>query len=203
MLTFDDAYADTAEHALPLLKQYGFPATVFAVAGELGGTNRWDEHLGSGSHRIMDRDQIRKWAANGVEFGAHSLTHPDLTCLPAQQARHEIERSRDVLADLIGQPITCFAYPYGYHDARTEAIAQSCFDLAFTTLEGRNSLATNPHRLRRTMVLPDDRRADLLSRLRLGYSLRHRSFERLARLRTRFLARAARIRGDARQSKWV
>jgi peptidoglycan/xylan/chitin deacetylase (PgdA/CDA1 family)/glycosyltransferase involved in cell wall biosynthesis/SAM-dependent methyltransferase len=189
ILTFDDGYADTAEHAFPLLKRYGFPATVFAVAGELGGTNRWDEHLGSGSHRLMDEDQIRNWAANGIEFGAHSLTHPDLTCLPAQQARHEIERSRDLLADVIGQPITSFSYPYGYHDGQTEAIARSCFELAFTTLEGRNSLATNSHRLRRTMVLPDDRRGDLFSRLRLGYSLRHRSVGRLVRLRSWFLDR--------------
>jgi len=190
MLTFDDGYADTAEHGFPLLKKYGFPATVFAVPGELGGTNRWDEPLGSASHRLMDEDQIRYWAANGIEVGAHSLTHPDLTGLSAQQARHEIERSGYLLADVIGRPITSFAYPYGYCDSQSEAIARSCFDLAFTTLEGRNSLATNPHRLRRTMVLPNDRRVDLLSRLRLGYSLRHRSVGRLARLRSRLLGRS-------------
>ena len=33
LLTFDDAYADLVEHALPVLSQHGFGAAVFVVTG--------------------------------------------------------------------------------------------------------------------------------------------------------------------------
>ncbi len=41
-LTFDDGYADFARHALPVLQRFGFGATVFVIAGRLGGDNAWD-----------------------------------------------------------------------------------------------------------------------------------------------------------------
>ena len=39
-LTFDDGYADFAEYALPVLRRHGFTATVFVIAGRLGGDSR-------------------------------------------------------------------------------------------------------------------------------------------------------------------
>src|SRR4051794_14236825 len=42
-LTFDDGYRDFLTHALPVLDRYGFTATVFVIAGALGGHNHWDE----------------------------------------------------------------------------------------------------------------------------------------------------------------
>jgi peptidoglycan/xylan/chitin deacetylase (PgdA/CDA1 family) len=41
-LTFDDAYAGLYHHAFPLLKEYGFTATVFVVTDYAGRTNDWD-----------------------------------------------------------------------------------------------------------------------------------------------------------------
>jgi sugar transferase (PEP-CTERM/EpsH1 system associated) len=44
-ITFDDGYRDNFDHALPILRKYGIPATFFVVTGALEGTNRflWDE----------------------------------------------------------------------------------------------------------------------------------------------------------------
>ena len=187
LITFDDAYADNATCAFPLLKRYKFPATVFVVANEVGGTNRWDEDLGSGTHRLMDAHQIGTGAAEGVEFAAHGLTHRDLTEIQAVPAREEIVRSGDLVASLAGAHVSSFAYPYGSVNVDAEAAARSRFDLAFTTEEGLNTLATNPFRLRRTMVLPDDGYSDLVSRLRLGYSLRRKVIAWLSLARRRWL----------------
>src|SRR5690242_1917088 len=41
-LTFDDGYADFLAYAVPVLQAYGFTATVFLIAGLLGGDNAWD-----------------------------------------------------------------------------------------------------------------------------------------------------------------
>ena len=79
LLTFDDAYADTAEHALPVLCQHGFGAAVYVVTQRLGATNTWDDPGKRYMLRLMSAEQIQYWAAKGIEFGAHTRTHADLT----------------------------------------------------------------------------------------------------------------------------
>src|SRR5690349_1996761 len=59
-LTFDDGYADFVRHVMPALDRYGFTATVFVVAGALGGTNSWDE---PGPRKaLMSADEVRRAA---------------------------------------------------------------------------------------------------------------------------------------------
>ena len=93
VITFDDAYANIAEHALPILQSQGFRATVFAVTSLIGRSNEWDTPKFR-SLPLMDAEQIRAWAAAGMEFGSHSCTHPDLTKLTDSELRQEIVRSR-------------------------------------------------------------------------------------------------------------
>lgn len=170
MLTFDDGYADIAEHALPVLERFGFGSAVFIVTGEIGGTNSWDEARGSGTHRLLTREQIITWQAKGVEFGAHTRVHASLPSLETRELPEEIAGSGDDLERLTGCPPVAFAYPYGEYDERALEVARSACQLAFTTEEGLNWLATDPHRLRRTMAMPDDTGWDTLLRVRLGYN---------------------------------
>jgi peptidoglycan/xylan/chitin deacetylase (PgdA/CDA1 family) len=113
-LTFDDGYTDFAEHALPVLRRYGFGATVFVIAGRLGGDNGWDP---AGPRKpLMDASQVRSLADAGIEIGSHGLRHVPLPAAPATLAE-EIEHSRDILQDVTGQPVAGFCYPYGAIDA--------------------------------------------------------------------------------------
>jgi peptidoglycan/xylan/chitin deacetylase (PgdA/CDA1 family) len=65
-------------------------------------------------HRCLTEDELRQLASGGlVEIGAHTLTHPVLSTLPADQQQHEISGSKRRLEELIGKTITSFAYPYG------------------------------------------------------------------------------------------
>lgn len=168
LLTFDDAFADIAEYALPVLQRYGFGATVFVVTGHIGKTNAWDEARGSAIHPLMTAEQLRYWAAEGIEFGAHSRTHPDLATVPAAVAEEELLRSRDELEALLGRRVTVFAYPYGRCNEAVCDLARKNFELAFTTEEGLNDLTTNPFRLRRTCVGCRDSVANLECLLRWG-----------------------------------
>jgi peptidoglycan/xylan/chitin deacetylase (PgdA/CDA1 family) len=181
LLAFDDAYADIAEYALPVLQRYDFSATVFVVTRQIGGTNAWDVAQGSGTRQLMTAGQIKEWANKGIEFGAHSRTHPDLTNLTNAELDEEVAGSADDLAGILGNRIISFAYPGGYYNHAVRDFVQSTFDLAFSCNSGVNDLKTDPYILRRTMVQPCDFLIDLGYRVRLGWSPinRLRSYLRL------------------------
>jgi glycosyltransferase involved in cell wall biosynthesis/peptidoglycan/xylan/chitin deacetylase (PgdA/CDA1 family) len=155
LITFDDAYEDTANFALPLLRKYGFEGMVFVVTRRIGKTNTWDEEQGSGTLKIMSAEQIRHWATNGIEFGGHTLTHPDLTKLSDEERKSEIAVCKEDLSKLLGTELTSFAYPFGEHDADARKIAREHYDIAFSTEEGINYLQTDLSRLRRTYIGPN------------------------------------------------
>lgn len=152
LLTFDDGYAETAHYALPILRKYGFGAGVFVVTARLGGTNAWD---GAGGHETLDLmtgEQIRYWAARGIEFGAHSRTHAHLTRLSAAELAAEVAGSKDDLSQLLGYSPASFAYPYGEYNHAVCNLVRSEFDLAFSADDGLLYRCSDPHLLRRTYV---------------------------------------------------
>ena len=124
-LTFDDGYADAASEAAPLLREYGGVGTFFIATG----------YLGNAGH--MTPADVRALADEGMEIGAHTVTHPDLTRLSAGAAAEEIGASRVALRALSGQPVDAFAYPAGRYDAHVEtAVRDAGFSLAVSTNAG-------------------------------------------------------------------
>ncbi len=86
ILTFDDGYLDTHEHALPVLREYGMKAVVFVVADPQVRMNDWDSGYDITPAPLMTPDQILELHAAGFEIGSHSLTHPRLTQVPRDAA---------------------------------------------------------------------------------------------------------------------
>jgi peptidoglycan/xylan/chitin deacetylase (PgdA/CDA1 family) len=110
-LTFDDGYTDFVTEALPALRRHGFTATVFVVAGALGGHNSWD---GPGPRKsLMTEREVCRVAAAGMEIGSHSLSHVQLPTLTDNELLQQVRRSRQILAEVAGRPVTGFCYPYG------------------------------------------------------------------------------------------
>jgi peptidoglycan/xylan/chitin deacetylase (PgdA/CDA1 family)/GT2 family glycosyltransferase len=112
LLTFDDGYRDFLANAWPLLERYGLRATVFLVADEIGGVNRWDRAYGH-EVELLAWDEIRRLRAGGIEFGSHTASHPPLTGLTPEDVVREAARSRAILSRGLGVPVDAFAYPYG------------------------------------------------------------------------------------------
>jgi peptidoglycan/xylan/chitin deacetylase (PgdA/CDA1 family) len=110
-LTFDDGYQDFAGNVLPVLDRFRFTATVFVVAGRFGGHNAWETHGPRKS--LVTEAQTRELAFAGVEIGSHSLHHLKLSSLDPDALDAEVRQSRAVLADIIGEPVAGFCYPYG------------------------------------------------------------------------------------------
>lgn len=116
---------------------------------------------------VLDWDELRELAGDGVTLGAHTRTHPALTQLPVEQARAEIRGSREDLEREIGGTLPIFAYPFGAHNDRVvEVVREEGFELALTCIDGQNGVPSrDPLRLRRTNITP--RTSPLIFRLRL------------------------------------
>lgn len=198
LLTFDDAYQDTAEFGLPLLKKYGFTGTVFVVTDQIGGTNAWDLHLGLCEMPLMNADQIRYWAQSGIEFGAHTRTHADLRTSTAEQIVEEMKGSRECLERLLGVPVTALAYPYGYYNDAVSEAARMCFDVALTCDPGMNNLLTDMVRLRRANVYPRYTWFDMRSSVLFGFNLLATARIHLGRFARRVIERLSRL-----SSSWL
>lgn len=124
VLTFDDGFADFYTSAMPVLKDHDFAATLYVATGFVGGTSQWLRREGDDERAMLTWAQIRDLQASGIEFGAHSHSHPQLDALPRSAAWDEILRSKTVLEDQIGRPVVTFAYPHGYYDAAVRRMVQ-------------------------------------------------------------------------------
>jgi peptidoglycan/xylan/chitin deacetylase (PgdA/CDA1 family) len=181
LITFDDAYDDGARHAFPVLEKFGFPAACMVVTGEIGKINRWDFVRGEKALQLMDATALVEWGRRGIEYGAHSCSHPDLRTLSEGELQDELAGSRQELEQVTGLPVRTFAYPYGFFDRRVRDQTASVYDFAFTTVPRPSDLATDPLQIGRMEPLPSDTRFDLFSRVRWGWSARLRAKAKISR----------------------
>lgn len=149
-LTFDDAFRNFSEHALPELARHRFPATVFAVSGFCGRTNDWPgQPAGIPILPLMSWSELRDAASAGVAIGAHTVTHPRLDEVDEATARREIEDSAREIQDRLGLAAGSFAYPYGAASRAVRELVDSRFEYAVSTELDYASAASDPHWLPR------------------------------------------------------
>lgn len=139
-LTFDDAFANFADVAAPLLMAAGLPATLFVVTENAGRTNAWRRGGDIGVPRLplLGWDALGAMAWGGIEIGAHSRSHPHLTRLAADddlrdELRDEVLGAGDEIATRLGVRPRSFAYPYGSVSEQVARIAAEGYAVACTT----------------------------------------------------------------------
>ncbi|HZZ46822.1 MAG TPA: polysaccharide deacetylase family protein [Pseudonocardia sp.] len=169
-LTFDDGYADFMTTVVPALHRFGFTATVYVLAGRLGGSNSWDADA---PHKaLMTGEQVRAAAGAGMEIGSHGLRHLHLPELRPDQLADEVGRSRELLREVSGQEVAGFAYPYGDAGEREfEAVREAGYTHASHV--GHPTPVT-AFSIPRTFVGERDRGARLTAK-RVRHELRRRS----------------------------
>jgi peptidoglycan/xylan/chitin deacetylase (PgdA/CDA1 family) len=132
MLTFDDGLASFASQALPRLVRVGFSATLFVVAGRIGGEADWPTWPPDTlRERLLDAAALLEAAAAGVEIGAHSVSHVRLSALGADAATREVRDGRRLLEDLLACPVRSFAYPFGDAPPAAARLVREHFDAGF------------------------------------------------------------------------
>jgi len=108
-ISVDDAFRSFLSGAMPLLREYGYPATLFVNTGEVNGPD------------YLSWEELRRLAAEGVEIGNHSAAHGYLLdrrsgesrALWRQRVKEELQRAQKELTARLGVTPRLFAYPYG------------------------------------------------------------------------------------------
>ena len=132
-VTFDDGFRSVATLALPILRRYGLPATVFVPTDHIGAGQpmRWpgiDQWCGGEHHAEllpMDWSELAMLAEAGWEVGSHTRSHPRLTRIDDASLEDELRGSREICERELSLACRAIAYPYGDHDERVVAAARA------------------------------------------------------------------------------
>ncbi len=151
ILTFDDGYKNNYTNAFPILKDFGLKCVIFMVAGTK--SNTWDKDKNETEDFLMTDQEISEMEEYGIEFGSHTLTHPHLTKIPIDEAKHEIEDSFRILSQKLKNPLISFAYPYGECNEEIESIVtETGYQFGIATDSGPILLKDNLKRVRRQII---------------------------------------------------
>lgn len=138
-ITFDDGLACDYENALPILQEFGYPASVFIVTGKVGKFNNFSENYGFSRRRMLNANEIRTLADAGIDIGSHTVNHVLLGKTERGTAIHEIRDSKAMLEDILGHEIPHFAYPFGsWSPAIRDAVMEAGYSGACSTMSRRN-----------------------------------------------------------------
>lgn len=102
---------------------------------------------------MMQWEQIREMADAGIEFGAHTVSHPILSRLTIERQREEIVCSKRAIENSLSRPVSGFAYPNGrpedYNDDSLALLKEAGYQWAVTTSRGANHRDNDPFLLKR------------------------------------------------------
>ncbi len=127
VITFDDGYADLYNEALPLLREYRFPATVFLSTGLLGKAFK--------ELPLLSWTQVKEMS--GIDFQPHGHNHQKLNLLSSNDAKKEIQLSKQAIRSKLGKKAEFLAYPSGkYSDETVRILSDLGFKAAVTVKQG-------------------------------------------------------------------
>ena len=174
-ITFDDGYLDNLPNAFPILEKYQAKATIYVVVDrhERDWSTYKKAHHNTGElmrEAKLSDDQVQEMANSGlIEIGSHTMTHANLDKLDDQQCLAELIESKSALEQLIQQPVSSFAYPFGIYSSRDVKLAREAgYSNAVTTLEGIDHLNPDFMQLQRIKISGKDSLFAVKCRLKLG-----------------------------------
>ena len=165
VITIDDGWRSTYDIAYPILKQYGYPATLFVYTD-----------LIMGGAKTLDWNLVRELSLNGIDIQCHTKTHTDLTRKATQQSmrdyiegvKRELTESAVAIQNKAGKKVTYLAYPYGETNSLVVAVTKKLgYRAAFTVERGGNPFFVDAYRIQRSMIYGDFTLHDFKKNLKL------------------------------------
>ena len=150
VITFDDGWRSVYDIAWPILKKYGYPATLFVYTD-----------LIVGSRETLSWDQVRELSRNGFDIEGHSKTHRYLGRRERKESfrdyfesvRKEIVESARIILKHTGREVKYLAYPYGDTNSLVAAMTRrEGYRLAFTVERESVPFFSNDYRVSREMI---------------------------------------------------
>jgi peptidoglycan/xylan/chitin deacetylase (PgdA/CDA1 family) len=152
-ITFDDGYQNNLINAAPILMKYDFSATCYIVSESIGLSNTWDLDKGITQRPLMTDNEIFEWLNLGMDIGAHTKTHVDLTSVSEKTAQEEINDCKIELENFFNIPITDFCYPFGrFNELVCNMVKDSGYLSATTMHRGRANFQSNRYMLPRIPI---------------------------------------------------
>ena len=141
VITFDDGWAGTFRHGIPLLAKYSFPAAVFVTRDFVG------------RKFFCDVSMLREAAEAGIEIGVHGTTHRMLSALGDDELFSEFTLCKDFLEQALSRPIRIASAPGGdSNDFITAAARRAGLDVLATSRPGINGANTSTFQLKRLAI---------------------------------------------------
>ncbi|GAB4229374.1 MAG: hypothetical protein OHK0028_03460 [Deltaproteobacteria bacterium] len=150
VITFDDGWRSVYDIAAPILKKYGYPATLFVYTD-----------LIVGSRETLSWEQVRELSLGGFDIQGHSKTHRYLGRKERKESfrdyfeavRKELEESAKIIRKHTGREVKYLAYPYGDTNALVSAMTRRVgYRLAFTVERESAPFFSNDYRVHRAMI---------------------------------------------------
>ncbi|MFH1703374.1 MAG: polysaccharide deacetylase family protein [Nitrospirota bacterium] len=150
VLTFDDGLKNFYTAACPILKQYGFSATIFVPTDFIGKESWWYADYGLKPLPMLDWQEIRELAKNGMDIQSHGCSHRNLTGLTPSEIEQEVRKSKKILEQGLSKPVDFFCYPFGEVDKNIiEAIQNAGYKGATCTEQGLYKVGDDPYLIKR------------------------------------------------------
>lgn len=186
VITFDDGYRTTFSNALPILKKYDFPATVFLAVDYIGKNisfpwlNLFGNPDASEDLSPMDWKEVKELYHAGIEIGSHTCSHTFLPKSDNDTIQKELTKSRNIIHEVLGEPPGAFALPFSFpikhhawphfKSALIKGLEKGGYTSCCTLCRGYVDSKSNPYMLKRIFIDKYDSLQSFYSKLIGAYT---------------------------------
>jgi len=175
VITFDDGHRDYHDVAWPILKKFGYPATMFLPTGFVD-----NERKRLNGKECLTWDEVEALAAQGAMFGAHTVSHIQLYGKDSRKIDYEINQSKREIEEKLHGRVEHYAYALAFpeHDMGfvqnlQDILRQVGFTGAVSTRIGIAKQGDDLYLLKRIPVNSHDDEGLLRAKLEGGYDWLH------------------------------